>query len=79
MATPTKYSYHVEPKALEVNDRPRRFLQAFAAVLDDLKKEPETPSLFINTYNSVDIYSKLPRICNLGPVPPAMRRFVRGY
>ena len=29
-----KYSYYVEPKALEVTDRPRKFLEAFAAVLD---------------------------------------------
>ena len=29
-----KYSYHVEPKALEVADRPRKFLEAFAAVLE---------------------------------------------
>jgi [DsrC]-trisulfide reductase subunit K len=28
-----KYSYQVEPKALEVTDRPRKFLEAFAAVL----------------------------------------------
>jgi Fe-S oxidoreductase len=28
-----KYSYYVEPKALEVTDRPRKFLEAFAAVL----------------------------------------------
>jgi Fe-S oxidoreductase len=29
-----KYSYYIEPKALEVTDRPRKFLEAFAAVLD---------------------------------------------
>ena len=29
-----KYSYYVEPKALEVTDRPRKFLKAFAAVLE---------------------------------------------
>ena len=28
-----KYSFHVEPKALQVSDRPRKFLEAFAAVL----------------------------------------------
>lgn len=33
MAKPAKYSYHVEPKALAVRDRPRQFLEAFAAVL----------------------------------------------
>jgi len=33
VAKPAKYSYHVEPKALEVSDRPRKFLEAFAAVL----------------------------------------------
>lgn len=30
----SKYSYYVENKALEPSDRPRRFLEAFAAVLD---------------------------------------------
>ncbi|MFH1530166.1 MAG: (Fe-S)-binding protein [Pseudomonadota bacterium] len=30
----TKYSYYVEDKALEVTDRPQKFLEAFAAVLD---------------------------------------------
>jgi len=29
-----KYSYYVEPKALDVRDRPRKFLRAFAAVLE---------------------------------------------
>jgi Fe-S oxidoreductase len=28
-----KYSYYVEPKALDLKDRPRKFLEAFAAVL----------------------------------------------
>jgi Fe-S oxidoreductase len=31
--TKTKYSYYIEQKALEVTDRPRKFLEAFAAVL----------------------------------------------
>ena len=34
MATETKYSYYVEDKAHAVTDRPRKFLEAFAAVLD---------------------------------------------
>ncbi len=33
MATPKRYSYHVEAAALETGDRPRRFLEAFAAIL----------------------------------------------
>jgi Fe-S oxidoreductase len=33
MGTRGKYSFYVEDKALEVTDRPRRFLEAFAAVL----------------------------------------------
>ena len=33
MARSGKYSYVVEPKALEVTDRPKKFLEAFAAVL----------------------------------------------
>ena len=33
MLTREKYSYYVEPTALEVTDRPRKFLTAFAAVL----------------------------------------------
>ncbi|MCL5270263.1 MAG: (Fe-S)-binding protein [bacterium] len=31
---PRKYSYYVEARALEVTDRPRRFLETFAAVLE---------------------------------------------
>ena len=34
MAAPKKYSYHVEQKALTQLDRPRRFLEAFASVLE---------------------------------------------
>ena len=33
MSKQTKYSYYVEDKALEVKDRPRKFLEAFAAAL----------------------------------------------
>jgi Fe-S oxidoreductase len=32
--TKTKYSYYVEPRTLKVADRPRKFLQAYAAVLE---------------------------------------------
>ncbi len=32
--TRTKYSYYVEKRSLTVTDRPRKFLEAFAAVLD---------------------------------------------
>lgn len=34
MTGKNKYSYYVEKSALEVEDRPRKFLQAFAAVLE---------------------------------------------
>jgi len=33
VATPKRYAYHVEAAALELSDRPRRFLEAFAAIL----------------------------------------------
>jgi Fe-S oxidoreductase len=33
VATPTRYAYHVEAGAVELADRPRRFLEAFAAIL----------------------------------------------
>ena len=32
MSTQSKYSYYVEPRTLEVSDRPRKFIEAFAAV-----------------------------------------------
>jgi len=32
--TASKYSYYVEEKTLQVAERPRRFLEAFAAVLE---------------------------------------------
>ncbi len=34
MPTPTKYSYHVEQRALGLTERPRRFLEAFSAILE---------------------------------------------
>jgi len=34
VATPAKYSYHVEEKALGLSERPTRFLEAFAAILE---------------------------------------------
>ncbi len=34
MATPKRYSYHVEAPALEARERPRRFLEALAAILE---------------------------------------------
>jgi len=34
VTTKSRYSFYVEPKAIEGTDRPRRFLQAFAAVLE---------------------------------------------
>ena len=34
MGDPGKYSYYVEQNTLEVTDRPRKFLEAFAAVLE---------------------------------------------
>ena len=34
MTTQRKYSYHVEEKGLELSERPTRFLEAFAAILD---------------------------------------------
>ena len=34
MSEQSKYSYYVEAAALEVTDRPRKFLEAFAAVLE---------------------------------------------
>jgi Fe-S oxidoreductase len=34
VATAGRYSYYVEPKAVDGSDRPRRFLEAFAAVLE---------------------------------------------
>ena len=34
VTTKSRYSYHVEAKCLEATDRPRRFLEAFAAVLE---------------------------------------------
>jgi len=50
--------------------------KCFAALLDDLKRKPKTPTLFINTYNSVDIYSSLPEHCDFAPVPEPMRKMV---
>lgn len=50
--------------------------KAFAAVLEAVRKEPERVTLFINTYNSVDIYSELPDACDMRPIPPPMRRYV---
>ncbi len=52
MARSGKYSYQVEPKALEVTDRPRKFLEAFAAVLK-----------FGNYHLALDTYASLSAKC----------------
>jgi len=53
MDTKGKYSYYVEEKALQVADRPRKFLEAFAAALDH------------SSYGvALDIYSRLGTKCN---------------
>ena len=49
----TKYSYYVEDKALEVTDRPRKFLEAFAAIL-------EHSSYAI----ALDVFSRVTSKCN---------------
>jgi Fe-S oxidoreductase len=49
----SKYSYYVEEKALEVSDRPRKFLEAFAAVLDH------------GSYGlAMDVYTRLSTKCS---------------
>lgn len=50
--------------------------KAFAAFLDAVRKEPERVNLFLNTYNSVDIYSNLPTMCDMKVIPAPMRRYV---
>jgi D-cysteine desulfhydrase len=50
--------------------------KAFVAVLDAIRQDPKMPTLFINTCNSVDIYSSLPQHCNLEPIPDPMRDMV---
>ena len=52
--TRTKYSFYVEEKALEVSDRPRKFLEAFAAVL-----EHSSYAL------ALDVFSRVGAKCNL--------------
>jgi Fe-S oxidoreductase len=54
MTTPReKYSYYVEEKALEVTDRPRKFLEAFAAVLEN------------SSYGlALDVYTRLSTKCS---------------
>jgi Fe-S oxidoreductase len=48
-----KYSFYVEEKALQVNERPRRFLEAFAAVLQHS-----------NYYLPLDAYTRLSTKCS---------------
>ncbi|MEJ2215973.1 MAG: (Fe-S)-binding protein [Gemmatimonadota bacterium] len=52
MATPKKYSYHVEESALELTEKPRRFLEAFAAILEHG-----------NYDNALDTYARLSTRC----------------
>jgi ferredoxin len=52
--TKTKYSFYVEQQALEVSDRPRKFLEAFAAVL-----EHSSYAL------ALDVFSRAGAKCNL--------------
>ncbi len=51
--TREKYSYYVEEKALEVTERPRKFLEAFAAVLEN------------SSYGlALDVYTRLSTKCS---------------
>jgi Fe-S oxidoreductase len=52
VATPKKYSYHVEESALELTEKPRRFLEAFAAILEHG-----------NYDNALDTYARLSTRC----------------
>jgi Fe-S oxidoreductase len=52
VATKGKYSFHVEDRALEGRDRPRRFLAAFAAVLEHTNYGP-----------ALDAYARLTAKC----------------
>jgi len=53
MGNKGKYSFYVEDKALEVTERPRRFLEAFAAVLEHS-----------NYGLALDMYSRLSTKCS---------------
>ncbi len=53
MSIESRYSYYVEEKALSANDRPRRFLEAFAAVLEHS-----------NYALPLDVYSRLSTKCS---------------
>jgi len=49
----SKYSYYVEEKALEVSDRPRKFLEAFAGILEH------------GSYGlAMDVYTRLSTKCS---------------
>jgi Fe-S oxidoreductase len=50
----TKYSYYVEESALEVGDRPRKFLEAFAAIL-----EHSSYALALDVFSRVSAKCKL--------------------
>jgi len=53
MMSASKYSYYVEEKALEVSDRPRKFLEAFAAILEH------------GSYGlALDVYTRLSTKCS---------------
>jgi Fe-S oxidoreductase len=52
VATTSRYSFYVEPKATEGTDRPRRFLRAFAAVLEHANYRP-----------ALDTYARLSARC----------------
>lgn len=51
--TGNKYSYYVEEKTLQVAERPRRFLEAFAAVLEHS-----------SYYLALDVYTRLSTKCS---------------
>ena len=53
MSTKEKYSFYVEQSALDLRDRPRKFLEAFAAVLEHS-----------NYGLALDTYSRIGSKCN---------------
>ncbi len=53
--------------------------KALAAAMDHAERNPEAVTLFINTYNSVDLYSDLPEKCDIETIPEGMRRHLENY
>jgi hypothetical protein len=49
-----------------------------AAMLRNIPYDPDAPTLYLHTYNSVDCFSPIPDDLDLSALPPSLRKIAQG-